>query len=167
MCLIEAKNLEFVELKFWIINCNAADLKSIQADWDIGVSSFSTWAKAGVSIDLHLLPQVSKAGIETRYCAIQVRSVYSPIHILRVVWYLIPYSYQYSIPGKWCYIGLTLVHTKMIAKECFNWMVPHFLGNDHWKWGHNLTQTMDWGIHWHSNKYTNMVSWNSHIWGHI
>ena len=110
-CLIEAKNLEFVELEFWIINCKAADLKSMQAEWDNGVLGFSTWAKAGLSIDLHLFPRVSMAGIETRYRAIQVRSGYRPIHILGVVWYFIPYSYQCSIPGKWCYTGPTLVYT--------------------------------------------------------
>ena len=47
-----------------------------------------------MSIDLHILPRVSKAGIEPRYHAIQVQSKYHPIHILRAVWYLIPYSYQ-------------------------------------------------------------------------
>ena len=64
-----------------------------------------------MSIDLHLLPWVSKAGIETRYRAIQVRSKYRPIHILGAIWYLIPYSYQCSIPDKWCYTGPTLLTT--------------------------------------------------------
>ena len=92
--------LEFCWTKIinWIINCKATDQKSIQAKWDIGISGFSTWAKAGSSIDLHLLPRVSKTGIETRYRAIQVRSGYRPIHILGVVWYFIPYSPGGTLP---------------------------------------------------------------------
>ena len=33
------------------------------------------------------------------------------IHILHAIWYLTPYSYQYYVPGKWCYTGPTLVYT--------------------------------------------------------
>ena len=75
-------------------------------------------------IDLHLLPRVSKAGIETQYCAIQVRSMYRPIHILRAVWYLILYST----------IFYTMQMVLYWSNTCVHLVLGYLLASGHWSW---------------------------------